>query len=276
MSNPQACITPSLFYLFDWKWNKPKQNTSQIVVSKSIRGSLFFYIVCIVNKTSDLSSQPFSGTGLREGLIKGLFGHKEIDWKRAMPLTLMEKMVDAGSPEDNLHSLKGREWWWWAGDCTLWNTMRLPQGIMLLLLNSFNKHLTFTERKINTQEVTLFLELLLAIHGGEIDAAVVFRIVQTAYSDWSLYAIKIIASTVFIWLVAIDDLGVVGMFSQKVYLSFDLSKTQISKHSCLSFMLMPAYVPQCYAGFAIGHTECTLKVCSRYILYFMLISWLVL
>lgn len=27
------------------------------------------------------------------------------------------------------------------------------QGV-LLLLNSFNKHLTFTERKINTQEVT--------------------------------------------------------------------------------------------------------------------------
>lgn len=31
-----------------------------------------------------------------------------------------------------------------------------PQGTMPLLplLNSFNKHLTFTERKINTQEVT--------------------------------------------------------------------------------------------------------------------------
>lgn len=56
--------------------------------------------------------------------------------------------------------------------------------LLLLLLNSFKKHLTFTERKINTQEVTLFLELLLAIHGGEIDAAVVFRIVQTAYSDY--------------------------------------------------------------------------------------------
>lgn len=66
----------------------------------------------------------------------------------------------------------------------------------LLLLNSFSKHLTFTERKINTQEVTPFLELLLAIHGGEIDTAVVFRIVQT--DILTVYAKKIIASTVFI------------------------------------------------------------------------------
>ena len=85
----------------------------------------------------------------------------EIDGKRRIWVVL--KSICVRSKGENGVAVEERVGW---GECSLGEERISPQGTppLLPLLNSFNKHLTFTERKINTQEVTSLCsqELLLA------------------------------------------------------------------------------------------------------------------
>lgn len=157
-----------------WKRTQSKKNNTSISWQKTshgwqalnLAGAFSLPTACIVRWTPDLSIWPFSDTGLREGNQSPVWQWDERDQgSKEMgpyPGDRWEK-VDLGCPEDNLCLLKGREWCGSVvteervGECTLWRKTILPGGSLPLLplLNSFNKHLTFTGRKINTQEGTL-------------------------------------------------------------------------------------------------------------------------
>lgn len=110
--------------------------------------------VCVFTESPDLPAHPFSGGELREANQSSFLA--SVACERPLAQTWTWNKVDVGHPQDNMSSLKGRRQ---LGEERLWKKRILLQGTMPLL-NSFNKHLTVTERKINTQEVTHSHEML--------------------------------------------------------------------------------------------------------------------
>lgn len=104
--------------------------------------------------SSNLPAHPFSGGELREANQSSFLASAACE--KPLAETWAWNKADVGHPQDNRSSLKGRKQ---LGKERLWKKRILLQGTMLLL-NSFNKHLTVTERKINTQEVTHSHEML--------------------------------------------------------------------------------------------------------------------
>lgn len=110
--------------------------------------------VCVFTESPNLPAPPFSGGELREANQSSFLA--SVACEKPLAQTWTWNKADVGHPQDNMSSLKGRNQ---LGKERLWKKRILLQDTMPLL-NSFNKHLTVTERKINTQEVTLSHEML--------------------------------------------------------------------------------------------------------------------